>query len=208
MAQEARRGCGFRKVGGLYLCGDNVGVPCCKLPIELHVCPTCNAGVKQTRATYQWIDPKPWLTGECTHPERICPASNPEVLGKRVGLLWIGAQFYPRPEDFLAEAAAMGISRRINTVPRGFKLGETWVFLAHPRVKQTATGEWIAGIFRIFRPTRIEKIVTESQAADAEEMEKLHKTNITPVAVPDGDSDHRGTVYDRPGTATQFEFAL
>jgi len=201
MATESRRACGYRKVGGLYLVSTQFGAPCCKLPLALHVCPTCNSGVKQTRA-WQWIDPRPWLAGECRSYGPVpCPAARPALLGERVGLLWIGAQFYPTPEDFSVEATRMGVSRRILAVPRGFKLGTTWVFLAHPRVMRSIdaeTGEvvWKPGIFKIFRPTAIEKIVTATQAEDTEEMARLEKAGITPVVVPDDDRDHRGSVYD------------
>jgi hypothetical protein len=54
-------------------------------------------------------------------------------------------------------------------------------------------------------PTKIEKIVTASQAADAEEMEKLEKAGITPVVVPDGDRDHQGTVYDDADEQKELE---
>ena len=64
MAVEARRGCGYRKVGGLYLMGGTGGMPCCKMPIPLHVCPTCHGGIKQTRG-WSWIDPQPWIKGTC-----------------------------------------------------------------------------------------------------------------------------------------------
>jgi hypothetical protein len=204
MAQEARRGCGYRKVGGLYLCGGGLGTPCCKLPIELHVCPTCNGGIKQTRS-WQWIDPQPWLKGACTHAGRICPAADPGRLGERVGLLWIGARFYAMPADFMAEATAMGVSRRITAVPRGFELGKTFVFLVHPRMKQTADGDWIGGVFHIFKPERIEKIVTETQAQDETEMHKLADAGIRPVIVHDDDRDHHGTVYDKPDAGAQLE---
>jgi hypothetical protein len=209
MAQEQRRGCGYRKVGGLYLCGGALGTSCCRLPISLHVCPTCNAGVKQTRG-WQWIDPRPWLTGGCVHAEPTCPAANPERLGDRVGLLWIGAQFYPTPADFTAEVMVMGVSRRITAVPRGLELSKTWVFLAHPRIKEItdpSTGKTrsIGGVFRIFKPERIEKIITASQACDAASMAKLAEAGITPVVVPDDDRDHRGTIYDKPGADSQFE---
>jgi hypothetical protein len=174
------------------------------LPIDLHVCPTCNGGIKQTRG-WQWIDPQPWLTGECSHVEQSCPAVDPRGLGNRVGLLWIGAQFYPMPADFIAEAAVMGVSRRITAVPRGFELGKTWVFFAHPKIKQTTNGDWIGGVFRVFKPDRIEKIVTETQAEDTASMEKLADAGITPVIVPDDDRDHQGTVYDKSDAVSQFE---
>jgi hypothetical protein len=121
MARESRRACGYRKVGGLYLCSGGLGAPCCKLPIPLQICPTCNGGIKQTRG-FQWIDPAPWLRGACTDKD-LCPAANPETLGERVGLIWIGAQFYPTPASFMTEAEAMGVSRRITAVPRTFKFG-------------------------------------------------------------------------------------
>lgn len=202
MSVEPRRACGYRKVGGLYLVSDGIGAPCCKLPIILHVCPTCHGGIKQTRG-WTWIDPKPFLSGNCTG-SGTCPAASPENLGDRVGLLWIGAQFYPTTDVFSLEALTMGVSRRISAIPNDFKLGKTWVLLAHPKVKQvvnpeTGETEWQAGVFRIFRPTRLEKIVTRSQAEDEDAMDRLRDQNITPVIVPDDDKDHQGTVYDKDG---------
>jgi len=199
MSVEKRRACGYRKVGGLYLVSDGPAMPCCKLPIILHVCPTCHGGIKQARG-WQWIDPRPFLAGECTGTmSGACPAANQEALGD-VGLIWIGTAFYPTPAAFIEEARCMGISRRITAVPRNFRLGEIWVFLAHPKVQQVineaGVAEWRAGVFRIFKPERIEKIVTESQLDDEQEMARLHEAGITPVAVPDADADHRGSVYD------------
>lgn len=204
MAVEQRRKCGYRKVGGLYLCSDGLGGPCCRLPILLDICPTCNGGVKQTR-TFQWIDPRPWLEEKPIDAKRChhdCAARHPDQLGERVGLIWIGEQFYPTPASFQQEAAEMGVSRRIGAVPRGFKLGETWVFFAHPKVElriDSETGEpvWIGGVFRIFKPVRIEKIVTQSDYENEEEMAKLREAGITPVSVPDDDKDHLGSVYDK-----------
>lgn len=196
MAVEAKRGCGYRKVGGIYLVGEGEGIACCKLPIELHVCPTCSGGIKQTRG-WTWIDPRPWLAAQCSSPlESICAAAHPEALGEKVGLLWIGTAFYKLPGDFLKEAREQGISRRIASVPRGFKVGEHYVFFAHPKVFKVGEEEWRPGVFRIFKPSRIEKIVTESMARDQEAMDKLAKQGITPVVVPDDDPDHQGTVYD------------
>ena len=193
MAVEAKRGCGYRKIGGLYIVGRRCGDGCCKLPIPLHVCPTCAQGIKQTRG-WTWIDPRPWLAGPCTVDQPHCPASTPEMLGERVGLLWIGRSFYPTPGAFLHEAAIHGVSRRITAMPRGFKFGH-WVFLAHPEAV------WIEerkgpGIFSIFQPTAFEMIVTQTQARDSEFMADLSKRHIDAVVVPDDDRDHQGTVYD------------
>lgn len=204
MAREQRRACGYRKVGGLYLCADAPGHPCCKMPVLLHVCPTCNSGVKQTRG-WQWLDPKPWIRpGACTDPlgPAHCPLAHPDRLGSRVGLLWIGEMFYPSPGHFIQEAVQQGVSRRIQSVPRGFKLGETWVWFAHPKVQQivdpeTGDTSWAGGVFQVIKPERIEKIVTEAEAQDETEMQRLRDQGITPVAVPDDDRDHQGSVYDR-----------
>jgi hypothetical protein len=199
MATEPRRRCGYRKVGGLYLVSGRLGGPCCKLPIPLKVCPTCGGGIKQTRG-WTWIDPKRWLQGECTDKERMCAAADPTALGERVGLLWIGERFYPTVEHFQAEAAWLGISRRITAIPRGFEVGKHWVFFAHPKAVLAPTDDDLMalgpGIFRIFLPERIEKIVTETEAQDTEAMDALRERGITPVIVPDDDRDHRGSVYD------------
>jgi hypothetical protein len=206
MASEARRGCGYRKAGALYLTGEAAGTPCCKLPILLHVCPTCNGGIKQTRG-WQWLDPKPWLKDtRCTRfrGELTCALARPEIMGDRVGLLWIGAEYYKAPMDFTREAQELGVSRRIKAVPRGFKAGEHYVWLAHPRVKRIIredgepSDDWIGGVFHVFLPNRIEKIVTESEFANEDAMAKLRDSGITPVAVPDNDPDHQGSVHDKP----------
>lgn len=135
MASEAKRGCGYRKVGGLYLVDVGAGSGCCKMPLALSICPCCNQGIKQTRG-WTWIDAaKMFPSGGCVSDglnKATCPVVNPALMG-RVGLVWIGEKFYKRPVDFLNEAANIGISRRLPAVPRGFKAGETWVLFAHPK---------------------------------------------------------------------------
>ena len=44
MAVEAKRGCGFRKVGGLYLVGGGFGIPCDRLPIRAGYLPLLRRG--------------------------------------------------------------------------------------------------------------------------------------------------------------------
>jgi hypothetical protein len=143
VAVEARRGCGYRQVGGLYMVSGKLSAPCGRLPIELHVCPTCGGGIKQSRA-WTWVRPEA-LIGDpnaicrftrdtpdyCTRHR--CPGMDVARLGARCGLLWVGEKFYKYPADFMVEAQMMGVSRRIAAVPRDFKVGETWVLVAHPR---------------------------------------------------------------------------
>lgn len=230
MAVEARRGCGYRKVGGLYMMGGALSAPCCKMPIIMDVCPCCSQGVRLTR-TWTWLDPREWLrVKECTsQPSQafktagnplLCPLADTSGEGLRamsdresgtkvrVGLLNVGAQFYPTPEHFLVEARAMGLSRRIQAVPRGFRVGEHWVWVAHPKVRQVPDEEvpggsrWVGGVIAMFRPDRIEKVMTESQAAalTGEEREAMGARGISPFVVPDGDKDHQGSVYEDAGS--------
>jgi hypothetical protein len=203
MAIEVKRGCGYRKVDGLYMIGGKLNAPCCKLPIPLHICPTCNTGVKRTRG-WTWIDPQPWLIGDCTLTDKFsCPAASAAAFGERVGLLWIGEAFYKTPSVFALEATKLGISRRITAIPRNFKLGETWVWLAHPKTVPIE-GKMCPGVFSFFKPTAIEKLVTETQSHDANAMKALHDKGITPVIVPDDDKDHQGTVYNDDDDAGLF----
>jgi hypothetical protein len=206
---EGKRGCGYRKPGGIYLrSGDEPGVPCGRLPITLDVCPTCNGGIKQTRG-WQWIDltaligDRPCRLDKCFSN---CPAGIGSDLEqfRRVGLLWIGKAFYETPQDFLAEAEDMGISRRIAGVPHGFKVGETWVALAHPDGGtpiachdpgylltdahpadcETCHGtglETRPGIFRVFKPSRIEYVVTGKETE--EQLQRLEDRGFDLVRV-------------------------
>ena len=213
MASEKKRKCGYRRVGGLYLVDDGGGMPCDRLPFELTVCPTCSCGIKQSRG-WTWVDVAGLVGGDHT-PYNLCSCigdcplcSNTVAMG-RAGLLWIGEQFYPTVDDFLAEAREMGISRRIKAVPREFKMGETWVLLAHPktgrRLEAIYSGEeitgyeetWSPGIFRVFKPKRIELIITEAQSNDAEFMESVSKRGLTPVVVATDDADHQGSIWDK-----------
>jgi hypothetical protein len=154
------------------------------------VCPACNQGLKPFRG-FGWIDPGRFFA------ERACDGSancatcpmgeRADQLGP-VGLIWIGEKWYS-PESFLDEARRLGISRRIAAVPKGLIAGETWVLLAHRKVR-FGPDDVAPGLFYLMRVDRLEKIVTETQSRDAEEMAKLAKRGITPVVVPDNDPDH------------------
>lgn len=222
MAVEAKRACGFRKVGGLYMVTDGGGIECCRLPIPLTVCPCCGAGVKFSRA-FTWVDPSklmppapcrgvahdwPLLPDDDPLRARIgCPASSPRLFGERAGLLWIGRNFYPTPGHYVHETRTMGLSRRVKFLPHGFKMGETWLLLAH--VEACTNGqEKMPGVFLIVRPQRLERIVAQSQwdrsqpggDGGSDEMQRQRegdeKRGITWVPVPDDDKDHRGSVHE------------
>jgi hypothetical protein len=224
MAVEVKRGCGYRKVGGLYLVSAPLTGDCGKLPHELHVCPTCSAGIKQSRG-WTWVDPQAiFADATCDAPMSACvpcPLLGTR-LGERAGLLWVGGQFYPEARDFVKEAAELGISKRLSAPPRGFVVGEHYVLIAHPRgitrapatpEEHVETGARLAAdiidgviasrpmivrkaIISVFKPTALEKIVTETQMKDEVAMGALRKKGITPVAVPDDDADHQGSVFD------------
>jgi hypothetical protein len=100
-----------------------------------------------------------------------------------VGLTWIGERHYPTPADFMKEAKAMGISRRIKTIPKGFELGKTWALLAHRLTipAKEKGGEATAGIFFMYQPTAIEYVCKGTETK--EEIDALIKRGLTPVLV-------------------------
>ncbi len=199
MAVEAARGCGYRKIGGVYLMAPKGGIACCKMPQPLLLCPTCCTGIKQSRG-WSWINPGPLFPGECSGQSEACPLSDPiAFMGDKAGLLWIGEKFYPTPHAFNAEAESLGVSRRIAKVPRGFKVGQHWVLLAHPRTI-LKEGVLTPGIFKVMRPTHIEKMVKQSDMEYADQYPEMKlgkdraddaKRGIVWVGLPDDDPDHQ-----------------
>lgn len=206
---EGVRGCGVRKPGGLYLVAPELSEPCARLPIALDRCPHCGGGIGPARG-WTWITPAvivpPEMHGSADHDLR-CPlglygltewdpslpvAERAHRMGERAGLIWVGEKFYPTPEDFMAEAAAMGVSRRIKAVPRGFVLGETWVLMGHRKAialdSDPATGMaatdgpvYRPGIIAVFKPRAIEYVVKGDETD--EEIEAFEKRGISPVKV-------------------------
>lgn len=179
---EKRRGCGYRKQGGLYLMAGGPAGPCGKLPLPLEVCSCCGQGIKPARG---WT----WVGGQKLFGNVRCSFGIEEGKSRqyckdrcildhppeRMGLLWVGEAFYPTPEHFLQEGLAVGISRRLHAIPLDFKVGDTWVLMAHRKaitVHDTnkpdpdAVALSIPGIFSVFQPQSIEYVV---KADDSEE---------------------------------------
>lgn len=190
---EGKRGCGWRKKGGLYLVSNEKPFFCGRLPIPLDVCPTCGAGFKPARG-WTWIDAKRLLKAvakkkKCNTPHcGVCPIT---LIMKghehqMAGLLWVGEKFYRTPTDFNREVDSMGLCRRIPAIPKDFELHFTYVMLAHRKAipKKFVFGKkpkFEPGIFSIFLPTAIEIVCdgTESE----EEIEAYQKRGLTPVIV-------------------------
>lgn len=175
---ENERGCGFRSTGandvGIYLVGDPIMVPCSRLPFPLTVCPCCGAGVKPSRG-FTWINPSKLFleqytpkcaencqTGSChmnTHRERA-------------GLMWIGSSYYPTPHHFINEARAMGISKKIGSVPNGFEFEHDIVYLAHrqavanfdqPFPDDDEDQPYTPGVIMAFMPHGIDLVIRENK---------------------------------------------
>lgn len=201
MAVEAKRGCGYRKVGGLYLCGTGLAVPCDRLPLPIEPCPVCGSEPRFTRSISR-IDPLRLWGNHDPCVDTNCPVCQPPPKGF---LVWVGKEYTPK--SFVQEALTLGISKRIHAIPTDLQLGEDWVFCAYlkliPKNNHTFTlpfGDdherrhaFTPGIFYAFRPQRLELVVTETQAKDEQRMAELREKGITPIAVPDDDPDHRGS---------------
>lgn len=215
MAQEAKRGCGYRRVGGLYLCGSYERVFCDRLPYLLDVCPVCNGGIKVSRG-FTLINPLA-LFGHhegCKEKIVFCPMCYP--LGRAAYIMGVGEAYYPTPLDFMDEADKLGVSKRIphTWLPKELVVGKTVIYLAHPKAcmmkvthsqqrmplippSEAAQPRFIEseevipamGIFTVFIPQRIEQLLWKSQATP-EVVKGLKDRGITPVLIKDGDKDH------------------
>jgi len=199
ISTESARGCGFRKPDktgvGIYLVAPGMGHPCARLPLALHACPTCSGGIKPSRS-WTWIEPRKLFAdapacplepkGRQLHVEcRVCFAGHAMPAGRH-GLLWIGEGFYKQPADFLAEAQRMGVSRKVSALPKGFKLGETIVYLAHRFAVPTKMTELqraliagavpapeaTPGVFAIFKPAGVDLVIDDENNVP-ERAEKL-----------------------------------
>jgi hypothetical protein len=142
----------------------------------------------QTIAGWTWIDLSALAAVRgCESGGRragIAPSPMPKI--QQAGLIWVGEKFYPTPREFNEEASRMGVSRRIPAVPRDFKLGETWVALAHRHAiesefKLEEKPSYKSAIFHVFKPSAIEYVVKRYDKD--EKLEALEKRGISLVKV-------------------------
>jgi hypothetical protein len=221
-SKEVPRGCGYRQPKGLYVVGGALGKACGKLPHKLDRCPTCDHGIKPSRG-WTWVNPanifKPGVCKLAVNEvvgsvEEGRPAAASELFcsgcvlvdpPEKAGLLWIGEKFYPTPSDWLDEARRMGASRRIQSVPKDFVMGETIILVAHRKgvvidcpdceseqdlpagIEPCETCEggiktiYAGAIFSAFTPTAVEYIVKGDETE--EELERLEKRGLSLVKV-------------------------
>ncbi|MBA7557437.1 hypothetical protein ES705_50193 [subsurface metagenome] len=212
---EARRLCGWRRVGGMYLCGEYISSPCDRMPFPLTVCPVCGQGIKVSRGFTEVNPYRLWgIHQDCKDKFRPCFLCDPQ--DQPAYIMLVGAGSYKTPFDFLDEAKSMGISKRIPFIPKGLEVGKTVIYLAHPkacevreavalqqamaiveqsetkqpRLLETERVEKALGIFCAFIPQKADELVWESELTD-EKREQLEKRGITAIPIPDGDSGHQ-----------------
>ena len=191
MAIEVKRGCGFRKVGALYLVGGMLSMECDRLPYLIGYCPTCGAGIQFSQG-FQWIDAFAMFMNhfDCQDEFKPCLMCQPSKQ-KKYGLMWVGEAYYT-PESFIREAKELGVSKRIPYIPKELKIGITPILLAYKKGifdNHSTDEEWSTAIFCAFIPRAIEMPIWQSELDD-EKKDELEKRNITPIPIPDGDLDH------------------
>lgn len=169
ISKETKRGCGFRKPDktgvGIYLMGPSTTEACERLPWPLKVCPACGEGVRKGRYA-RWIDPKQLFNraikpycdpNKPGHIHQLCPVCNPRE-AKSI-IMWVGEKHYRIPGSFMAEAAAMGISKKVAHIPKDFDIGVHGLFLCHVRAVLVPDAEPEPGVFTYFKPTHVDLVI-------------------------------------------------
>lgn len=191
MAVEAKRGCGYRTVGSLYLCGGGIWTTCDRLPYEVGACPVCGEGIHFPRSLHQ-IDPLGLFGYHEICKDRLsCRMCQPDH--EIAFILGVGEKYYS-PQTFITEAQTMGVSKKIASIPKNLKLGETWVYLIHRKAIYAGKDDegkdtYKTAIFSAFVPQTVEMPIWKSKATKRKTKE-LEKRGIIPVVIPDGDKDH------------------
>lgn len=182
--QIEERRCGKRIPGGLYFVGD---IPVEDMSNFLPRRLKCSCGIPflDFSRNVQKIQPYVYFPELRKGEDR--PANMPALFDKKdnAWIVSVGqAKGYATPGVFIEEAQRLGISRYIKEIPRGFKIGESWVFLLHAKVFSVDVPgqkkpDWEPGIFAMFKPRRIEYVVKGGESEVY--LKSLIERGITPV---------------------------
>jgi hypothetical protein len=209
-AGEPIRKCGRRKIGGLYLVSPPLEpVTCDRLPLPLATCKTCGRPVAFQARGWTWWEPTKFLPvhrAGCTCVSTFCDVCVPPP--DRHGLMWVGARYYKTPSDWLAEATALGVSKRLPGLIRGLVervQDRTLVcYVAHPhavpgmpevvaefgtRTASVITEKPSPGIIAAFRPSAVELVVTEQMARERQEWAQRTGVKLRVVEAVDTDTE-------------------
>lgn len=204
MPIENIRGCGFRTVGSVYLCGKGMALPCDWLPKEFEECVVCG-NIPHFIRSIQKIDPLAMFgphAKDICKCKPFCPLCNPETKPRDIPnyLMWVGKDY--SPESFIKEANKMGVSKKINSLPKDLIVGKSWIYLAkqdliedkevayHP--KKTKKKD---AIFFAFIPQKVEYLMekkkkgeyTQSELDEIKECKKRGMTIIWVERTPEND---------------------
>jgi len=108
-------------------------------------------------------------------------------------VIWVGSKFYPKPEDFIREAAVLGVSRKLPSLPVGLEVGRSRVFLMHQAgtEKGKLIGYYIVG--------GLEVIVHDPNNADPKIQEIMKQCTRVLTTAQAAVEPKRGCGYRSPG---------
>lgn len=215
---ESERGCGYRKIGGLYLASDlGVQIACDALPLPLDPCGCCGfepfptRGLQRLKANYiQFLSDrkhKDMGIAEC-QDDAGCPVCYPwgnadrECDSLNLGLMFVGGSYYT-PKSFIEESLKLGVSKRIPEIPAWLILGKTWILLAHKEVPLVdgvpvyelkgmamQEPETKAVVFYAFKPQRVEVPLWKGSVTD-EEIMLMERHGVTPVLLDPSEENRK-----------------
>lgn len=173
------RGCGTRQQGGFYMVGDIPTATSNFFPRPL----TCGCGIPFIRPSR---GAQAFFPGNIWNSLTIDGPSNPYILFPRDKKAWamtIDVANYPTPASYIDEGLRMGISRRLNNgLPKGFTVGEDFVFIIHGRAIPQGEGKKPEpGFIFCFKPTAVQYVVIGNESP--EYLRGLSQKGVTLVNV-------------------------
>lgn len=226
----SQRGCGFKQIGNSYLESNGFTMHCDRLNLNLDECNVCGRRFVHFRGIAK-IDFEQ-LYGEHIIPDYVDRPNNPDkntcMCNQKCYicypqkfddynyyLMYVGKKFYTQG-SFIQEAKAMGVSKAIAYLPKGFRLGKSIILLAMDKIGTTVVGDSLTkeikcdAIFYGYIPTKFTHVISEAQWKDEDFMNELEnkfrtlfgdyydETDITIQVIPEAHkSKHTGGARPR-----------